>query len=151
MSVDDEDDTNDTRETPPSWPAPPPPAASPRPPKLHEGKTDPAIRIIRPWMEEALKRHDNKLTLRSVLVAAAAVATSVIAGIIFIDNRVSAQTDAGMRATAAELKGQDARVTTLEKRFDRFEERTDKQMNLLLDAARVPEMKRPPRLDAGND
>ena len=100
-------------------------------------------------LEEALRKHDNRLTIRSVVVAAATVLTGMATTIIFIDNRVAAQTDAGMRVQAAEQKAVDARVTTLEKRFDRFEERTDKQMNLLLDVARVPGAMRPPPLDGG--
>lgn len=125
-----------------------------------EPKTDPGrevdVRYLklklaaeREILEESLAKHDNKLTLRSIVVAVAAVGAAVVTGILFVDNRVQAQVDAGVRVQAAEVRGIDTRVTTLEKRFDRFEERTDKQMNAVLDALRVPETKRPPKLDGG--
>lgn len=118
----------------------PPPAASPRPPlnPLDEMKTDPSLHA-------ALQRHDNKLTVRSVFIAVGAVATGVIAGLMFIDARVAAAADAGVRVVTAEQKGLDARVTTLEKRFDRF----DTKLDLALDAMRVPQWKRPPSEDGG--
>lgn len=142
---------NDIGDIPPKpSPSPHPRTERSRDPRLDEPKTDPYLRVKLDEMahatEEQLRKHDNKLTLRSLMVAVGAVATGVVAVIVFIDNRVQAQTDAGNRATSAELKAQDARLTTLEKRFDRFEERNDKQMNLLLDANGVPKSKRPPPL-----
>lgn len=150
----------------------PRPAASPRPrterrldPQLEEPKTDPGIpvypeyvkvklaqaaAIINSQHEEQMRKHDNKLTVRSVIVAIGAVCTGVAAVLIFFDNRVHAQTDAGVQVMTEKHEALKARVETLEKRFDRFEDRTDKQMNALLDAAHVPESKRPPPLkDAG--
>jgi hypothetical protein len=117
-----------------------PPRASPRPPAppLEEPLTDPSLHA-------ALARHDNKLTWRSIFIAVGAVASGVVLGIIFIDNRVQAQTDAGVRVVQAEQKAIEARVQTLEKRFDRF----DQKMDLMLDAQRVPDWKRPPPLDGG--
>lgn len=58
-------------------------------------------------LDGELKKHDNRLTFRSVIVAICAVAVSVIMAIIFIDNRVQAQTDAG-------VKVHEERITTLE-------------------------------------
>ena len=119
---------------------PPLPRPSPQPPlnPLDEMKTDPALHA-------ALQRHDNKLTWRSVFIAVCAVAMSVTTAILFIDNRVAAQTDAGVRVISAEQKAIDARVTTLEKRFDRF----DAKLDLALDAMRVPQSVRPPPIDGG--
>lgn len=100
---------------------------------------------FRAAVQPMLDAHDNKLTLRSVLIAVASVAVGTVTAIIFVDNRVRAETDAGMQVQAAELKAVDARVTTLEKRFDRF----DAKMDLLLDANRVPQSVRPPPVDGG--
>lgn len=114
-----------------------PPRPSPRPmfpPELpNEPKTDPHLRA-------ALDRHDNKLTVRSVLIAGGALVAGITTAIIFVDNRVAAQTDAGVRVLAAEQRAIDTRLTTTEKRLDRFDDKLD----LLLDAARVPAWKRPP-------
>ena len=120
-----------------------PPRPSPRPnirPDLgdDEPQTDPRL-------QAAFARHEQKLTLRSVGFAIAAVAGTVVAGILFVDNRVAAQTDAGVAVIKAEQKGLDARVTTMEKRLDRVDDKLD----LLLDAARVPQWKRPAPLDGG--
>lgn len=113
--------------------------ASPQPPANPPEKT--RTGEFRAVVQPMLDAHDNKLTIRSVLIAVGSVAIGTVTALIFIDNRVAAETDAGMRVQAAELKGVDARVTTLEKRFDRF----DQKMDALLDAAHVPASKRPPR------
>lgn len=119
----------------------PRPAQGPRPPSppLEEPQTDPSL-------SAALARHDNKLTVRSVLIAAGAVASGVVLALNFVDNRVAAQTDAGVAVIKAEQKAVDARVTTMEKRLDRVDDKLD----LLLDAARVPQWKRPAPLDGGS-
>ncbi len=57
----------------------------------------------------------------------------------------ASQVDAGVRVIAAEQKAVDARVTTMEKRLDRVDDKLD----LLLDAARVPAWKRPKAMDGG--
>jgi hypothetical protein len=122
-----------------------PPRPSPRPsyerPDVRddEPRTDPSLHA-------ALRRHDNKLTLRSFVIAAGALATGVASVLMFLDNRVAAATDAGVAVLKAEQKGLDARTTTLEKRLDRVDDKLD----LLLDAARVPQWKRPPPLDGGS-
>jgi hypothetical protein len=117
--------------------------ASPKPPANPPEKTQTGEfrAVVQPMLDE----HDNKLTWRSVLIAITSVAVGTITAIIFVDNRVRAETDAGMQVQSAELKAVDARVTTLEKRFDRF----DAKMDALLDAAHVPASKRPPR-DGGD-
>lgn len=84
--------------------------------------------------------------LRDLAVAIGAVGFAVVASIIFVDNRVAAQTDAGMKVQSARHEALETRVKTLEQRFDRFEDRTDKQMNAALDALRVPLAARPPPL-----
>ncbi|TAL42417.1 MAG: hypothetical protein EPN91_08540 [Salinibacterium sp.] len=127
----------------------PRPAESPRIPSPAEEKTDPAMRVIREKMHSELNWQGAKLTAAMCVVAIG----TAFGAYAFVMNSASAQTDAGLKPLAEIQKAQDARLTTLEKRFDRFEERTDKQMNLLLDAARVPETKRPAPLqkDGGGE
>jgi hypothetical protein len=118
----------------------PPPAPSrqvPAPP-LEEPLTDPSLHA-------ALSRHDNKNTWRSIIIAGGALVTGVATFFVFIDARIAHATDAGVAVLKAEQKGIDARVTTMEKRVDRIDDKLD----LLLDAARVPQWKRPPPLDGG--
>lgn len=55
-----------------------------------EPKTDPGLHA-------AFRRHDNKLTLRSFIIAATSVATGVAAVLVFIDTRVAHATDAGVK------------------------------------------------------
>jgi hypothetical protein len=95
--------------------------------------------------ENTLKKHDNKLTWRSVAVAISAVGAGVVASILFIDNRVRAETDAGVAVMTEKHEALKVRVETLEKRFDRF----DQKLDLVLDAQRVPQWKRPPPMDGG--
>jgi hypothetical protein len=146
---------------------PPPPRASPRP---HIERPDddrrarpvarsptPASRIhqyeylkdklgeLDEHFEDTLKKHDNKLTWRSVAVAISAVGAGVVASILFIDNRVRAETDAGVAVMTEKHEALKVRVETLEKRFDRF----DQKLDLVLDAQRVPQWKRPPPMDGG--
>lgn len=101
-----------------------------------------SIELLRRKLAELPAPHSRLSTL---LTAIGVVLVAVVASIVFVDNRVAAQTDAGVAVIKAENKAMDARVTTLEKRFDRF----DQKMDLLLDAQRVPEWKRPPPLDGG--
>lgn len=116
------------------------------PPDLpDEPKTDPAIRAVKEGMRSELNWQGAKLTIMTAVVAVA----TAFGAYRFVLGEAAAQTDAGMRVQAAEQKALDARVTTLEKRFDRFEDRTDKQMNAALDALRVPQSVRPPPLDGG--
>jgi hypothetical protein len=92
-------------------------------------------------------RHDWFRTA-GVLISALA------ASVFFVDRRVEAQTDAGVRVVNETIKAQDARLTTLEKRFDRYDAKLDRQsdqLELALDALRVPESKRPAPLPSTAD
>jgi hypothetical protein len=93
-----------------------------------------------------LDAHDRKMTLRGWLMATitaiGAVAVTVAVTLVFLDNRVLAQTAQANAVQDAKLTAAITRVETLEKRFDRF----DAKMDLMLDAQRVPEWKRPPPL-----
>lgn len=127
---------------------PPPPRASPRHPG--DGPTKPGVAstdyVKRKISESAadvevlLQEHDNKLTIRSVLVAVGSVVAGVVSMVLFVDNRVAAQTDAG-------VKVHESRISTLEQqrtgdrsenniRFERIElsqQRTEKKLDALLD------------------
>lgn len=83
-------------------------------PAVDEPKTDPHLRVV-------LDREANKITLRSVLIAAGAVASGVVLGIIFIDNRVAAQTDAGVRV-------HEQRITTLEQQRREDKDELDQRL-----------------------
>lgn len=108
--------------------------------------------VVEPMLEESLRQHDKKMTLRgwamAMVTAIGAVATTVTVTLVFIDNRVLAQTAQANAVQDAKLTAAVSRVETLEKRFDRF----DTKMDLMLDAQRVPEWKRPPplSLDGGH-
>ncbi len=108
-----------------------PPEPSPSPSydrrRDHNEQTNPGYQVDAAYMkrklaaeramvEQALDKHDNKLTLRSVVIAIGALAVGVAAALIFIDNRVAAQTDAG-------VKVHEQRITTLEqqRKEDRVE------------------------------
>lgn len=106
-----------------------------------EPKTDPAIRIVKKAMRKELNMQGAKLTVATAVVAVG----TAFGAYRFVLSEAAAQTDAGMRVQAAEQKALDVRVTTLEKRFDRF----DQKMDALLDANHVPASKRPPPLDGG--
>src|SRR5258706_4434489 len=105
-----------------------------------EPKTDPAIRVVKQAMRQELNWQGAKLT---IVTAVFAIGT-VFGAYRFMLSEAAAQTDAGMKVQAAETQALNARVTTLEKRFDRF----DAKMDALLDAAHVPASKRPHN-DAG--
>jgi hypothetical protein len=83
-----------------------PPRPSPRPRVdrpdvgLDEPKTDPGL-------QAALQRHDWKLTVRSIIIAGGTLITGIVSVFVFIDNRVAAQTDAG-------VKVHEERISTLE-------------------------------------
>lgn len=102
--------------------------------------------VVEPMLEESLKLHDRKMTLRgwfmALVTAVGAVAATVTVTLIFIDNRVLAQTTQANAVQDAKLSAVVSRVETLEKRFDRF----DTKMDLMLDAQRVPAALRPPPL-----
>ena len=150
--------------------ATPKPIASPVPPEAAEGDTNPGIQVdvgylkqkleqvrhaARAEVHEEFKAKGRRDWLRDIVIAIGAVAAAVVAAIIFVDNRVAAQTDAGVRVEHETLKAQDARLTTLEKRFDRYDAKQDRQTELIeavADQLRVPESRRPapvPPLDGG--
>lgn len=107
-----------------------------------EPGTDPAIRVVKKAMRSELNWQGAKLTVATVVVAVG----TAFGAFTFIRNEARAQTDAGMQVETAERKALEVRVQTLEKRFDRF----DQKMDAALDALRVPQSARPPPLpDAG--
>lgn len=126
------------------------PRPSPRPPEpdLEEPQTDPSL-------QAAFQRHDSKLTVRSIVIAAGSLATGLAAVLIFLDNRVAAQTDAGIRVheariTAAEQTASSDRAQN-NIRFQRIEDgqlRTDKKLDALLDRLNVANPAPTPK-DAG--
>lgn len=124
---------------------PPQPLPSPRPPVVDgsDGRT-PAYGVATPPYVQ--RKVDEVLSkLRTLGVAVAAVAATVVAAIVFVDNRVQAQTDAGVRV-------HENRIGTLEQqrkedrsenatRFERLEAgqaRTDAKLDAVLDRLRVP-------------
>ena len=124
------------------------PVETPRPPASPPERTQTGE--FRAVVEPMLRAHDNKLTLRSVAVAIGAVAVGVATALVFIDNRVQAQTDAG-------IKVHEQRIITLEqnatadrekqahdnKRLNKKVDRLEDKLDLLLDKVNVPKSKRP--------
>lgn len=119
--------------------SPPRPLPSPQPPQPYEDepKTDPGLRA-------ALQRHDNKLTLRSFVIAAGAVATAVASVLTFIDSRVAHATDAGYRVlesrtTASEQHVKDIRGELVDFKAEQraANARTDAKLDAALSAMRV--------------
>jgi len=106
-----------------------------------EEKTDPAIRVVKRQMRSELNWQGAKLTIATAVIAVG----TAFGAYRFVLSEAAAQTDAGMRVQAAELKAVEVRVETLEKRFDRF----DQKMDAALDALRVPQSARPPPVDGG--
>lgn len=100
--------------------------------ELDEPTTDPAIQVdvgyFKRKMEEMLRQHDNKLTWRSVFVAIGAVAAAVIAGILFIDTRVAAQTDAGVKVHETRIVALEQQVPQIRK--EQYEYRTDTRADM---------------------
>lgn len=84
----------------------------------------------------------GKVNLKTLVISVSLVATSTVATLIFLDTRVASETRKGMRVAEAEHKALDSRVTTLEKRFDRF----DQKMDAVMDKLGVPLLS---PLDAG--
>lgn len=110
-----------------------------------EPKTDPGLAA-------ALARHDNKLTVRSVLIAGGCLIAGVTSALVFIDNRVAAQTDAGVRVheqriSTLEQQRQSDR-TEMNERLERIEKNanadheltlgTSQKMDALLNKLNVP-------------
>ena len=120
---------------------------SPRPPEPGAEKTNPDLHA-------ALQRHDWKLTVRSIIIAGSALIGGIVSVLVFVDNRVAAQTDAGVkvheqRIVTLEQNAKDDRekqahdMRRINKKVDRLEDKLD----LLLDKANVPQSKRPTKDD----
>lgn len=123
------------------------PEPSPRPPENPPERTQTGE--FRAVVEPMLDAHDRKMTLRgwitALVTAVSMTGLGVVTAIIFVDNRVAAQTAKSAEVVTEKHDALRARVETLEKRFDRF----DAKMDLMLDAQRVPQSIRPPPLDGG--
>lgn len=116
-------------------------------------KTDPPRVVSRPGLVDLpeeprtnprIKRERKRTDLKLIGVAVVSISTAFGAYRVVL-SEAAAQTDAGVRVLSAELRGHESRLTTSEKRVDRMDDKLD----LLLDAARVPQWKRPPPLDGG--
>lgn len=102
-----------------------------------EPKTDPGLRA-------ALQRHDNKLTVRSLVIAGGAVLTAIASVMTFIDSRVAHATDAGYRVlesrtTANEQRSKDVAGELIDFKSEQraVNSRTDAKLDALLSAMRV--------------
>lgn len=69
-----------------------------------EPKTDPRLAV-------ALQRHDSRLTFRGLLLAAGSVGSTVIAGFLYLNNYVAAQTDAGVKVLVQRVEVLEANAT----------------------------------------
>ncbi len=103
----------------------PKPRASPTPLDAPEGDTNPGypvdveyvrrkVNLAREAVHEEFKEKGRKDWFRNFVVAVGAVAATVVAVLVFVDNRVQAQTDAGMKVEAAERVALEKRVSTTE-------------------------------------
>lgn len=118
-------------------PLPPLPSPEPPHPLDDEPKTDPGLRA-------AFQRHDNKMTVRSFVIAVGAVATGVASVLTFIDSRVAHATDAGYRVlesrtTANEQHAKDIRGELVDFKAEQraANARTDAKLDAALSAMRV--------------
>lgn len=112
-----------------------PPSPSPRPDvgrpnQLNdEPKTDPGLR-------EALARHDTKLTVRSVIVAAGALVAGIASFFVFIDARIARAADAGIQLHESRLSTvEQQRVadrSEMNARFQRLEDNQNADRSLSL-------------------
>jgi negative regulator of sigma E activity len=119
----------------------PKPRASPALPEAPEGDTNPGypvdveyvrrkVNLARAAVHEEFAEKTKKDWFRNFVMAVGAVAATVVAVLVFVDNRVSAQTDAGMKVEAAERVALEKRVGTLEQqtlqsRDEQFQYRKD--------------------------
>lgn len=120
----------------------PPPRWTPSPPLPLEAKTNPGGLATNAYVKQKLKAKGRVDNIKTGGVGLGVL----LAAVTFLDKRVAAQTDSGMKGVVEVQKGQDARVTTLEKRSDRTDALLDVQnqkIDLLLNAARVPLRLRP--------
>ena len=133
----------------------PSPARKPRTdrsldPALSEPKTDPGFRVDAQYLwdkleEERAERAAERVAEEHRLKASGWIRTTTAivvliggigGGLLVVLSEARAQARQEVAATDAGLQGLKPRVVTLEGRFDRFEERIDKQMNLALDKLR---------------
>lgn len=138
---------------------PPRPSPSPRPQterpelgELEEPQTDPRLLAHDPQaLHQYLKQKRDEEhaafmgKIKALAAAIAVVAAAVIGAILFLDNRVEAQ-------TKRHLEVQTERHDVLKGRVDRVEQQAsnfDKKLDLALDALRVPQSVRPQPLDGG--
>jgi hypothetical protein len=110
-----------------------------------------------------LSRHDNKLTVRSVIIAGGCLVAGLASALVFVDNRVAAGTDAG-------VKVHEQRIATLEQqrsadraemnsRLQRLEENqnadhalslgTSQKLDAVLNKLNVPNPAPAPTKDGG--
>lgn len=128
----------------------PPIGKSPRPdiaPEL-EGEEPTNPRIIAAITKHA--PHPSKL--RDLVVAVASVAGAVVVVLIFFDNRVAAQTDAGIKAQESRIKALEQQVPQL--REEVYQGRLDTQAlyKAVMDGKRQDRLERPlppPPTDGG--
>lgn len=120
---------------------PPRPSPSPRPQAdrldeldgLEEPSTDPRI-------QPALQRHDWKNLVRSIVISGGMLITALVSMLIFVDNRVAAQTDAGVKVHESRLgaleqqrAGDRAENNGRFERIENSQQRTEKKLDALLD------------------
>lgn len=108
-----------------------------------------------------LQRRGRVDWLRNIAVAVGSVAAGVFSGVMFLDNRVQAQTDAGMARVTEKAAGQEARILTLEQvtrelRQEQYQYRKDTHddlkelQNVMLSGQRSYKLDKPVQaMDAG--
>lgn len=116
---------------------------------------------IQSEMHQELAQKTRIDWVRNIVVAIGAVASTVVAGILLIDSRVQAQTDAGYKVEAAERIALEKRVSTNEQetkqlRAEQYQYRKDTHddfkelQNVVLTGQRSQRLQQPvPPLDAG--
>ena len=153
----------DEKDLPPEFlptPKTTPPRASPTPgypPGLpHESPTNPGLHITAEYLWNKLdaeraeraeeeKRLKNSGWIRTA-ISVATVLGAVGTGFLVVLNEARAQARQEVARTDAGMAGHEARIQTVEKRVDRIDDKLD----LVLDALRVPEWKRPKPVDGGS-
>lgn len=91
--------------------SPPLPVEGLKPPQNPPDRTQTGE--MRAIVEPLLKEHDNKLTFRSVLVAVGSVIVATVTALVFIDNRVQAGTDAGVKVHESRIIALEQQVPQL--------------------------------------
>jgi hypothetical protein len=116
----------------------PSPVPDIRPELDDEPKTDPRMLAA---IEKHAPAHSKA---RDIAVAIAAVGTSVIVALIFVDNRVAAQTDAGVKVMQSRVTALEQQVPQL--RQEVFQGRLDTQAlyKAVMDGKRQERLEQPP-------